>query len=272
MTQANFGGLAGAAIGGAVGYGMGRFLGTMGLTQMDAVAGGAIAGCFSASMFGLLYDRSVVPEFRKSYKTLTRHLAAAERSGPDYDPRERLAFFGIPVAFATFIVPIVAAILWVALRKEHEHFAAYVVAGILSVAATMIVGGMTAEHRLLEREIAFNTTPTVDQAPPQQHQHAPEPQAVRYPRLHAVICVFGGFLLLGMNHMSAVYNHTYYQKAVFGGPMITMVGLFALFEPRIMSRHLPIGKTYPKTVLLLTHVAMVIGGAAGWQLDAWYHG
>jgi hypothetical protein len=54
--------------------------------------------------------------------------------------------------------------------------------------------------------------------------------------------------------------------------MIIVIGLFGLFEPRIMSRHLPIGKTYPITVLLLMLLAMAIGVAGGYQLDAWYHG
>src|SRR4051794_17325850 len=99
MTHANLSGFSGTALGIAAGYGVGHLLGTMGRPPADAIAWGAVAGCFTASMFGLMYDRSAEPEFRKSYRLLTRHLTMRERGGPDYDPRERLAFFGIPVAF-----------------------------------------------------------------------------------------------------------------------------------------------------------------------------
>ena len=51
-----------------------------------------------------------------------------------------------------------------------------------------------------------------------------------------------------------------------------MVGIFGLFEPRVMSRHLPIGKSYPSSVLLLMLLAMAIGAVADWQLQTWYQG
>jgi hypothetical protein len=286
MANANFGGLAGVAIGGAVGYGVGHLLGTMGRPPLDSFAWGSVAGCFSTSMFGLLYDRSVVPEFRKSYKTLTRHLARRERSGPDYDPRERMAFFGLPIAFATFVIPVVAAILgliaWNVARHgggngelKPESFAIYFLAGIAGVALTMIVGNATADHRLLQREISFNTTPLAESAQqaPVHAAHGPDLDRIRSRgRIHALISIALGFLLLALNHYFAVHDHTYYPKALFGGPMIIMVGIFGLFEPRIMSRHLPTGKSYPSSVLLLMLLAMAIGAVAGWQLQAWYQG
>lgn len=272
MTQTNFGGLAGVAIGSGVGYGLGHLLVANGLPQIDAIACGTIAGCFSASMFGLLYDRSVVPEFRRSYRVLTAHYVPQTRSGPDYDPRERLASFGIPVAFATFVLPVAAALLWF-VRPDLSWVGAYVIAGILAVAATMILGNATADHRLLQREIAFNTTPVIGgpapKPPKKARLQAPTPAQGRK---QALLSIALGLLLLIMNHYFAVHEGHYWQKAVFGGPMVIMVGIFGLFEPRIMSRHLPVGKTYPITVLLLMLLAMAIGVAGGYQLDAWYHG
>src|SRR4051794_15387832 len=111
MTHANLAGIAGTALGGGVAYGMSQLLGTNGFAPIDSIAGGAIAGCFTASMFGLLYDRTPVAELRKSYKLLTRHLVQRELD-PEYDPRERMAFLAIPIAFATIIVPVVAALGW----------------------------------------------------------------------------------------------------------------------------------------------------------------
>jgi len=277
MTQTNLSGLAGVAIGGGVGYGLGHVLAANGLPLPDAIACGTIAGCLSTSMFGLLYDRSVVPEFRRSYRVLTAHYVPQTRSGPDYDPRERLASFGIPVAFATFILPFAAALLWF-VRPDPTWVGVYVVAGILGVAATMIVGNATADHRLLQREIAFNTTPVLGgaalQAPSKTktkaaHLHAPTPAQGRK---QALVSIALGLLLLAMNHYFAVHEGQYWQKAVFLGPMAVMVGIFGLFEPRIMSRHLPVGKTYPITVLLLMLLAIAIGAAGGFQIDAWYHG
>ena len=290
MAQTNFGGLAGAAIGGLVGYGVTTAAGKAGQAQIDSIAWGAVAGCFAASVFGLLYDRSVVPEFRRSYKVLTRHFARGER-GPDYDPRERIAMFGIPVAFATFIIPIVSAILWgvaaysarngAAWKVPPRWFATYFVVGLVGVALTMILGRATADHRLLQREIAYNTTPLAENvqqaaatvatpdAPPTEEELV---QLRKRGRRDAVIAIAGGALLLGLNHYLALREGKFYPKLVFGAPMIFMAGVFGLFEPRVMTRHLPVGKHYPKTILLLMLLAIAIGAALGWPIYNWYRG
>jgi hypothetical protein len=252
----------------------------MGRPEFDSVAWGTVAGCFAASMFGLMYDRSAVPEFRKSYKTLTRHLVQGEHDA-DYDPRERLAFFGIPIAFATVIVPVLAGLLWIIVAKAPAQVTAssaamYFVAGVLSVAATFVIGNATAEHRLLQREIAFNTTPLAENATgagaPSVVAAAGEVESPSRSRWGAAFVMGGGALLLVLNHLSAIHRQTYYPKLVYGGPIFVIVGLFALFEPRIMTRHLPVGKTYPRSVLLLMLLAIAIGGVCGWQLESWYHG
>lgn len=273
--QLTFGGLAGVAIGSALGYGIGHLLATQGFSQVDAAACGTIAGCLSASMFALLYDRSVVADFGRSYRVLTAHIYPQTRSGPDYDPRERLALFGIPVAFATIPLPVAALFLWLA-KQDPMWVGMYVVAGILAVVTTWVVGKATVEHRLLEREIAFNTTPAGPSStaaaaapPPVAKTKPPSPARAR---LQALFTIALSFLLVIFNHWSILHEHRYYLKAMFGAPMIMMVGVFALFEPRIMSRHLPVGKTYPKSVLLLTLLAMAIGLAAGYALYRWYLG
>ncbi len=279
MAQANLGGFAGVAIGSGTGYGVAHLLGTMGRPEFDTIAWGTVAGCFAASMFGLMYDRSAVPEFRRSYKTLMRHLVEREYDA-DYDPRERLAFFAIPVAFATVIVPVLAGLVWIILAKAPAQMTAstaatYFAAGVLSVIATIVIGRATVDHRLLQREIAFNTTPLAENA---AGAGAP-PAAVAYEvesptrsRWGAAFVMAGGALLLVLNHLSAIHRQTYYPKIVYAGPMFVVVGLFALFEPRIMTRHLPIGKTYPRFVLVLTLLALVLGGVFGWKLETWYHG
>ena|GEM_PF-2331318 len=293
MAQANLGGLAAAAIGGLVGYGVATTAGKAGQTPIDSIAWGAVAGCLAASVFALLYDRSVVPEFRRSYKVLTRHFARGERSGPDFDPRERVAMFGIPVAFATFIIPVVTVILgvvaWetsrrgVAWKLPVRWFATYFVVGLIGAALTMILGRATAEHRLLQREIAFNTTPVAEDAqqtaapailaapdaPPTEEELA---QLRKRGRRDAVVAIVGGALLLGLNHYLALREGKFYPKIVFGAPMIFMAGVFGLFEPRIMTRHLPVGKHYPASVLLLMLLAVAIGAAIGWPMYNWYRG
>ena len=289
MAQTNLGGLAGAAVGGLAGYGVAAALGKAGKSPIDSYAWGAAAGCFTASLFGLMYDRSAVPEFRKSYKALTRHFARGEQ-GPDYDPRERVAMFGIPVAFATFVIPIVTAMLWfvawysarqgASKAPSMQWFATYFIAGVVGVALTMIIGNATADHRLLQREIAFNTTPVADraqQAAVDAKSDAP-PTEAELARLRtrgrrdAVIAIIGGALLLGLNHYLALKEGKFYPKLVFGGPMIMMCGIFGLFEPRVMTRHLPAGKHYPKTILLLVLLAIAIGTAMGWPIYQWYRG
>ena len=279
MAQANLGGFAGVAIGSGAGYGVAHLLGTMGRGDLDKIAWGMVAGCFAASMFGLMYDRSAVPEFRKSYKALMRHLVERELDA-DYHPRERLAFFAIPIAFATVVAPVLAGLIWIIVanapaQTTSSTAAMYFVAGVLSVVATFVIGNATVEHRLLQREIAFNTTPLADNAA----GAATPPDAVAYEvesptrsRWGAAFVMGGGALLLVLNHLSAIHRQTYYPKIVYAGPIFVVVGLFALFEPRIMTRHLPIGKTYPRFVLILTLLALALGGVCGWQLETWYHG
>jgi hypothetical protein len=297
MAQANFGGLAGVAIGVGCGYALGHYLVISGQEPLQAAAWGSLAGCFAASMFGLLYDRSVVPEFRKSYKTLTLHLTPRYRTGPDYDPRERVAFFGIPVAFATVIIPVLTLILgavaWNSARQGRSILHAgdwlplYLLAGVAGAVLTFVIGQATAEHRLLQREIAFNTAPvagdvtwtTTPQAPkgkkaakpvvgpPTEAQLA---QLRRRGRRDAVLSIIGGIVLLLVNHYTATNEHTIYPKAIFGAPMIIVCGIFGLFQPLIMTRHKPVGKYYPRSVLMLMLLAIAIGLAGGYEIYSWY--
>ncbi|HJW96065.1 MAG TPA: hypothetical protein VJ901_20825 [Thermoanaerobaculia bacterium] len=267
----NLSGIAGVAIGGAIGYGFGQILESAGLPTIDCVACGTMAGGLSASMFALLYDRSTIPEFKRSYQVLTKHLF----KGPDadYDPRERMAVFAVPVVYMT-VVPMVLSMWLYAFRQDWWWVAMYVVASIACFAATFILGNMTVEHRLLQREIAFNTTPLADGAQPQP-AYQPQPidpvKSRLKDRRDAVICIALGLVTLAVHHYWALRDGHYYPKIAFAMPMIIMIGVFGLFEPRIMSRHKPIGKTYPTYVLLLMLLAMTIGGIAGWQLDSWYH-
>ena len=299
MSQVNFSGLAGVAIGGACGYGLGSYLITTGQEPLQAVAWGSLAGCCAASMFGLLYDRSVVPEFRKSYKTLTRHLIPGERTGPDYDPRERVAVFAIPVAFATVIIPVLTLILGIVQWNTARHgrpllhaadwLPVYLLAGVAGVVLTFVIGQATAEHRLLQREIAFNTAPVAEEGRPQTgtsktsrgKKAAAKPvvgppteaqlaQLRKRGRRDAALSIIGGVVLLLLNHYTATHDHTIYPKAIFGGPMIIMCGVFGLFQPLIMTRHKPVGKFYPRSVLMLMLLAMAIGVAGGYEIYTWY--
>ena len=148
-------------------------------------------------------------------------------------------------------------------------------AGVLSVIATFVIGNATVEHRLLEREIAFNTTPVAENATGAGTESVAVAEEVESPsrsRWGAAFVMGGGALLLVLNHLSAIHRQTSYPKLVDAGPIFVAVGLFALFEPRIMTRHLPVGKTYPRFVLVLTLLALALGGVCGWQLETWYHG
>ncbi len=301
MANLSFSGLAGVTIGGACAYGLGHYLVAAGQEPLQAGAWGLLAGCFAASMFGLLYDRSVVPEFRRSYKVLTRHLIPRERTGPDYDPRERVAVLAIPVAFATMIPPVLTLFLgileWNApwhvhpiLHGDDNWVLIYFIATVGAAVLTFVIGGATAEHRLLQREISFNVAPAVADngkpaaagsgtgtkgartatvGPPTEAQLA---QLRRRGRRDAVFVILGGLVLLLLNHYSAIHEHRIYMKAVFGAPMIIACGIFSLFQPLIMTRHKPIGKYYPRSVLMLTFLAMAIGVGAGYELYSWYQG
>lgn len=285
MAQANLSGMAGAAIGSALGWGVGHALGAVGQSPFESVAWGSLAGCFAASMFGLLYDRSVVPEFRKSYGTLMRHAMTHDQGGPDWDPRERLAVFVFPLAFATYVIPVLAILYLIAAFYDHSlglQFAMiYFAAGMAGAVSTMIIGNATVEHRLLQREVAFNTTPLSEE---QQQKVVRAKKIVGPPteadlarlrtrgRRDAVIAIMGGLVLLILNHWEVMNEQRIYTKLVYGGPMIVMMGVFGLFQPLIMTRHLPVGKYYPKTILLLTLLAMAAGAVGGMQIEAYYRG
>ena len=91
-------------------------------------------------------------------------------------------------------------------------------------------------------------------------------------RRDAVIVIIGGALLLGLNHFMVLREGRISQKLVWGGTMIGMTGIFGLIEPLIMTRHLPVGKHYPVTVLLWMLLALAIGAAAGYPVLNYYRG
>jgi hypothetical protein len=91
-------------------------------------------------------------------------------------------------------------------------------------------------------------------------------------RLQSFLVILGSFALLGFNHFSAIHDHTIYLKAIYGGGMILVAGVFGLFQPLIMFRHLPVGKQFPKHVTALLILAMAIGLVIGWQIHMYYRG
>jgi hypothetical protein len=91
-------------------------------------------------------------------------------------------------------------------------------------------------------------------------------------RRDAVIVIIGAALLHGVHHYFVMKDGKFYPKVVYGGAMFAVVGLFGLFQPLIMTRHLPVGKHYPVSVLLWMLLALAVGVAAGWPLYNWYHG
>jgi hypothetical protein len=91
-------------------------------------------------------------------------------------------------------------------------------------------------------------------------------------RLQAFLVILGSFALLGFNHFSAIHDHRIYFKAIYGGSMILAAGVFGLFQPLIMFRHLPVGKQFPKHVTALMLLAMAIGLVIGWQIHMYYTG
>lgn len=124
-----------------------------------------------------------------------------------------------------------------------------------------------------------NTTPVAEAVPPPAVETLGGPptaeelaQLRSRGRRDAVIVILLSFALLGVHHYFAMHDGRYYPKVAFAGPMLIMVGIFGLFEPRIMTRHLPVGKHYPAMVLIWMLLAMAIGAVGGWQLDSWYHG
>lgn len=285
MAQANLSGMAGVAVGGACGWAVGHALGAIGQSPFESVAWGSLAGCFAASMFGLLYDRSAVPEFRKSYGTLMNHFIGHDCGGADWDPRERLAVFVFPLAGATVVIPVLAVLYLIAASYDHSYgfsFAAiYFAASLAAAAATFIIGNATVEHRLLQREVAFNTTPLSQE---QQKKVVPAKRIVGPPteadlarlrtrgRRDAVLAIMLGLLCLVLNHWEVMNEQRMYLKLIYGGPMIVMMGVFGIFQPLIMTRHLPVGKYYPKTILLLTLLAIAAGAVGGMQIEAYYRG
>jgi hypothetical protein len=283
----NLGGLTGAALGGAVGYGVGHYLSTIGQDNASAFAWGALAGCFTASMFGLLYDRTPVAEFRRSYKLLTKHLANGALDD-EYDPRERIALLAIPVAFATIIIPVVAMLFAGIAWKSNDpgmkaFWTPYFLASIAAAVMTFVIGRATVDHRLLQQEIAFNSTPTLEPTKPKvviprDQSEAPLTEAdwANYRtrgRRDGFLVALGGAGLLAFNHFFLVVrSHQYSYKLLYGGAIFTVVGLFALGQPLIMYRHLPVAKHFPKSATLFLLLAIVAGGVAGWQLEMFYKG
>jgi hypothetical protein len=286
MAGSNLSGLSGAAIGGGVGYGVGHYLTTIGQSDSTGLAWGALAGCFAASMFGLLYDRTPIAEFRRSYKLLTKHLVNGALDD-EYDPRERIAFCVIPIAFATVIVPVVALMFFGVAWKANDpgmkaFWTPYFLASLAAAAMSFVIGRATVEHRLLQREIAFNVTPGTEPVKPKvviprDQSDAPltENELAQYHskgRLQGIFIAVCGAGMLAFNHWMVLSSHRYSYKLLYGGTLFTLIGLFALYQPLIMFRHLPVAKNFPRSVNLFMLLAILAGGVAGWQLDMFYRG
>ncbi len=91
-------------------------------------------------------------------------------------------------------------------------------------------------------------------------------------RLQAFMVILGSFALLGFNHFTAIHDHRIYLKAIYGGGMTLVGGVFGLFQPLLMFRHLPVGKQFPKHVTALMFLALAIGVFIGWQIHMYYTG
>src|SRR5260221_9089224 len=53
-------------------------------------------------------------------------------------------------------------------------------------------------------------------------------------RRQAFLVILGSFALLGFNHFTAVHDHKIYFKAIYGGAVFMVAGVFGLFQPLIM--------------------------------------
>src|SRR5258706_5670999 len=101
-----------------------------------------------------------------------------------------------------------------------------------------------------ERRAAFEPDkPVVVTAPVKGKKKAvPPPTAADYARMRtkgrrdALLVIVLSVVMLIVNHRSVVNDHVMYLKAVYCSPMLIVFGIFALFQPLLMFRHLPVGK------------------------------
>lgn len=280
MARVNFSGIAGVVLGCACAWVLWCVLMAIEEPKLESFAWCCLAGCFATSMFGLFVDRSVVPDFWRSYRTLLIHQLTRKRGGPDWHPRERMAMFWMPIAFMTVLVPIFASIYLTSTWDDHaldlSFVAIYFAAGVAALAATIGIGKGTVEHRLLQREIAFNTTP---RSPEQQV--VPVKKIVGPPteadlersrtggRLNAVLVIMLGLWGLALNHSKVLNEHKVADRLIFGGAMAIMMGVFGLFQPLIMTRDLTVRKYYTKTIVWVTLVALAAGMVGAWEIEAY---
>lgn len=91
-------------------------------------------------------------------------------------------------------------------------------------------------------------------------------------RKEAVLVILGGFALLAFNHFTAIHDHEIWPKAIYGGAVFIVLGFVAIFQPLIMFRHLPVGKQFPRSHIVLMLLGMAIGVIIGWQIHMYYNG
>ena len=91
-------------------------------------------------------------------------------------------------------------------------------------------------------------------------------------RLQALALIAGSAALLTINHLSAARSHEVWLKAIYGGAIFLMIGLFGMFQPLVMSRHLPPGKRLPRSVLVGLMASIAAGGLLGWEIQTFYLG
>src|SRR5258706_4722626 len=90
-----------------------------------------------------------------------------------------------------------------------------------------------------ERRAAFEPDkPVIVTAPVKgKKKDVPPPTAADYAsmrtkgRRDALLVIVLSLLMLVFNHWSVVHQHLMYEKLLYAGPMLGMVGIFALFQP-----------------------------------------
>jgi hypothetical protein len=183
MIPASNSGMLGVGLGCAAGAVVAGVLGANDVSPTDSAVWSIQVACFVAAAFALAVDRSPVRGVRASYVALSRHFFRPDRRAPDFHPRMRIAWFGLPLVGFPPAMLVAGLTLWLRAATaeepadpDHLWYAQFVGTALLTNLATIAIALITASHRRID---VYDSSPALFYVIPAAAGDLPAPLVFR---------------------------------------------------------------------------------------------
>jgi hypothetical protein len=183
MIPASHSGMLGVGLGCMAGAVVAAVLGANDVSLIDSAVWSVDVACFVAAAFALAVDRSPVRGVRASYVALSRHFFRPDRRAPDFHPRMRIAWFGLPLVGFPPAMLVTGLALWLRAGTgeepggpDHLWYAQLVGTALLTNLATLAIALITAPHRRID---VYDSSPALFYVIPPSAGDLPAPLPFR---------------------------------------------------------------------------------------------